>query len=240
LTTWDETKAVLLAQSGLNIKDGGSYLTGTWATIAPISAIRIPPGAQKVYPGVTVLNQGSNIMVRARVGPVDEATKISEALTLVSNHGLLKLGVDGEFVHVEVPVHQWTSVDDLLKIVHVVHDAAASLASTAVSLAGKRKTFPTVQFREQSVTAKRSSRKGVGVLLVIIVVIVLAIIGANSGSNSSNDASYKAGFHAGYSYSGISLGGSNASYTCGQLWTQVSGNYNEGDWTSGCKAGINS
>jgi hypothetical protein len=68
----------------------------------------------------------------------------------------------------------------------------------------------------------------------------LAIIGANSGGNGSNNASYKAGFHAGASYSGINLGGSNASYTCGQLWTQVSGNYNEGDWMSGCKDGINS
>jgi hypothetical protein len=90
------------------------------------------------------------------------------------------------------------------------------------------------------VTANRSSRKGVGVLLVIIVVIILAIIGANSGSNGSNNASYKAGFNASFSYSGINLGGSNASYTCGQLWTQVSGNYNEGDWMSGCIAGINS
>jgi hypothetical protein len=88
--------------------------------------------------------------------------------------------------------------------------------------------------------SKRSSQKGVVILAAILVVIILAIIGANSGGNGSNNASYKAGFHAGVSYSGISLGGSNASYTCGQLWTQVSGNYNEGDWMSGCKDGINS
>jgi len=88
--------------------------------------------------------------------------------------------------------------------------------------------------------SKRSSQKGVVILAAILVVIILAIIGANSGGNGSNNASYKAGFHAGASYSGINLGGSNASYTCGQLWTQVSGNYNEGDWMSGCKDGINS
>jgi hypothetical protein len=78
------------------------------------------------------------------------------------------------------------------------------------------------------------------IVVAILVVIILAIVGANSGGNGTNNASYKAGFHAGVSYSGISLGASNASYTCGQLWTQVNGNYNEGDWTSGCKAGINS
>jgi hypothetical protein len=88
--------------------------------------------------------------------------------------------------------------------------------------------------------SKRNSQKGVVIVVAILVVIVVAIIGANSGGNGTNNASYKAGFHAGVSYSGISLGASNASYTCGQLWTQVNGNYNEGDWTSGCKAGINS
>jgi hypothetical protein len=93
------------------------------------------------------------------------------------------------------------------------------------------------------VTTKRSSRKGVAVLLVIILVIIFAIaiaIDGTTSGNGSNNASYKAGFHAGVSYSGVSLGGSNASYTCGQLWTQVSRNYDEGDWMSGCKAGINS
>jgi hypothetical protein len=130
LTSWAETKAVPLTQSGLNFSDGGNYLARSWATIAPMSAIRLPPGVQEVYPAVAVVNQGSDIRVRARVGPIDEATKISEALSRVSNYGLLKLAVDGEFVIVVAPVHSWTSVDDLLKIVHVVHDAAALLVIT--------------------------------------------------------------------------------------------------------------
>jgi hypothetical protein len=87
---------------------------------------------------------------------------------------------------------------------------------------------------------KSGSGKGVAIALAILVVIILIIIGASSGGNGSNDASYKAGFRASVSYSGINLGGSNASYTCGQLWTQASGNYNESDWMSGCEGGINS
>ena len=86
----------------------------------------------------------------------------------------------------------------------------------------------------------KARRKGVAIVIAILAVIVLIIIGGNSGGVGSNNASYKAGFYASVRYSGINLGGSNASYTCGQLWTQVSRNYNQGDWMSGCKDGINS
>jgi hypothetical protein len=82
--------------------------------------------------------------------------------------------------------------------------------------------------------------KVMAIVIAAFVAIILIIVAANSGGNGSNNASYKAGFRAGVSYSGTSLGGSNASYVCGQLWTQVSRNYNEGDWVSGCKDGINS
>ena len=83
------------------------------------------------------------------------------------------------------------------------------------------------------------------VLRRVAPVIFLAAAGVGlaacgSGGGGSNNASYEAGFRASFAYSGINLGGSNASYTCGELWTQASGNYNQSDWMSGCEDGINS
>jgi hypothetical protein len=227
-----------------------------------MSGITLPPGVQGVCPAVVVEEKGSNIKIWARVGPIDEATTIAEALSRVSNGGLLELGMYGEFVQVETPVHPWTSVNDLLKSVHVVHDAAALLLNTKVSLAGRRKTFPTQEFLEQSVTAnspqqpKVSSHKGaakatpkrsnakqwtVVISVVIVIMIVIAVVG-NGASNASNKA-YNAGYGVGFNSNNFVSDDQAGSY-CQDLWNNLSGSAlskygsNEGNWVGGCANGV--